>query len=86
MKTPLEMMRKAPSATNKQPWRAVVEDGCVHFFEQKTCGYAKDGVDIQKADLGIAGENAGFRSHAVRSSRPLLISRSRPRVASTAIP
>lgn len=53
-KTPLEMVRKAPSATNKQPWRAVVQDGCVHFFEQKTRGYAKDGVDIQKVDLGIA--------------------------------
>lgn len=53
-KTPLEMVRKAPSATNKQPWRAVVQDGGVHFFEQKTRGYAKDGVDIQKVDLGIA--------------------------------
>lgn len=53
-KAPLEMVRKAPSATNKQPWRVVVRDGDVHFFEQKTRGYAKDGVDIQKVDLGIA--------------------------------
>lgn len=53
-KTPLEMVRKAPSATNKQPWRAVVQDENVHFFEQKTRGYAKGGVDIQKVDLGIA--------------------------------
>lgn len=53
-KMPLEMARKAPSATNKQPWRAVIQDGAVHFFEQKTRGYAKDGVDIQKVDLGIA--------------------------------
>lgn len=59
-KTSLQMVRKAPSATNKQPWRAVVQDGCVHFFEQKTRGYAKDGVDIQKVDLGIAGEIRGI--------------------------
>lgn len=55
-KTPLQMVRRASSATNKQPWRAVAQDGCVHFFERKTRGYAKDGADIQKVDLGTAGE------------------------------
>lgn len=28
----LEMMRLAPSSTNSQPWRALVEDDAVHFF------------------------------------------------------
>jgi hypothetical protein len=32
----LEMARWAPSATNKQPWRAVVDHNTVHFFEDKT--------------------------------------------------
>ena len=52
---PLEMVRLAPSATNKQPWRIVVEKGRVHFYEKKTPGYAKEATgDIQKVDLGIA--------------------------------
>ena len=52
---PLEMVRLAPSATNKQPWRAVAEKDRVHFYEKKTKGYAKESTgDIQKVDLGIA--------------------------------
>ena len=35
---PLEMVRLAPSATNKQPWRAVAEKDRVHFYEKKTPG------------------------------------------------
>ena len=52
---PLEMVRLAPSATNKQPWRAVAKKDRVHFYEKKTKGYAKESTgDIQKVDLGIA--------------------------------
>ena len=52
---PLEMVRWAPSATNKQPWRVVVEKDQVHFYEKKTKGYEKDSYgDIQKVDVGIA--------------------------------
>lgn len=52
---PLEAVRIAPSATNKQPWRAVVEKDKVHFYEKKTKGYAKEATgDVQKVDLGIA--------------------------------
>lgn len=52
---PLEMVRLAPSATNKQPWRAVAWKDRVHFYEKKTKGYAKESTgDIQKVDLGIA--------------------------------
>ncbi|MDY5279140.1 nitroreductase family protein [Sharpea porci] len=52
---PLELVRLAPSATNKQPWRAVVEKDKVHFYEKKTKGYtSEDTGDIQKVDLGIA--------------------------------
>lgn len=51
---PLEMVRLAPSATNKQPWRLIVDGNQVHFYEQKTKGYANEDGDIQKADLGIA--------------------------------
>lgn len=32
----LEMVRLGPSASNKQPWRILVEDHGVHFYEKKT--------------------------------------------------
>jgi nitroreductase len=49
----LEMARWAPSAANKQPWRAVVSDDVVHFYEEKSLRDSPLG-DIQKADVGIA--------------------------------
>lgn len=49
----LEMVRWAPSATNRQPWRAVVLDGRVHFYEEKTMRDSPLG-DVQKVDMGIA--------------------------------
>lgn len=49
----LEMARWAPSAVNKQPWRAVVSDDVVHFYEEKTTKDSPLG-DIQKVDVGIA--------------------------------
>ena len=51
---PLEMVRLAPSAVNKQPWRAVICGGKVHFYEKHGKGYVSDGWDIQKIDMGIA--------------------------------
>lgn len=57
-KVPLEMLRIAPSASNKQPWRVLIsndENSC-HFFLQKTPGYLgnKFGFEIQNIDMGIA--------------------------------
>ena len=49
----LEMARLSPSATNKQPWRAVVDGDKVHFYEQKSLKDSSLG-DIQKVDVGIA--------------------------------
>ncbi len=52
---PLEMVRLAPSAVNKQPWRLVVSGETVHFFEERSKGFvAPDGWDLQKVDMGIA--------------------------------
>ena len=50
---PLELLRLAPSATNKQPWRVVLSGGTVHFFEERTLKESDLG-DIQKVDMGIA--------------------------------
>lgn len=50
----LEAVRWAPSAVNRQPWRAVVCEGAVHFYEHKDRGYDDGSWDLQKVDLGIA--------------------------------
>ena len=47
------MVRLAPSAGNKQPWRAIVDGDRVHFYEQKSMKDSPLG-DIQKVDIGIA--------------------------------
>ena len=52
--TPLEAVRLAPSAVNKQPWRAIVDGNHVHFYEKHSKGYVSDGWDLQKIDMGIA--------------------------------
>ena len=48
---PLEMLRRAPSAVNKQPWLVVMTDKGFHFYEKKT--YAGEGIDMQRVDVGI---------------------------------
>ena len=51
----LEMVRWAPSAVNKQPWRIILKDGIYHFYEKKDKGYDHENTgDLQKIDVGIA--------------------------------
>ena len=57
----LEMVRLAPSASNKQPWRVVRDGDRFHFFLQRTPGYRESllkkalGIfDLQRVDMGIA--------------------------------
>lgn len=51
----LEMVRLAPSASNKQPWRIVQEGTLYHFYEEKAKGYSdRFDYDIQAIDIGIA--------------------------------
>ena len=60
--TALEMVRLAPSASNKQPWRVVVTENACHFYLQRTRKYGKGSftyrvlglADLQRVDLGIA--------------------------------
>jgi nitroreductase len=55
LREPLEAVRLAPSAVNRQPWRVVVKDGAAHFYEKRTKGFSSDAAgDLQKVDLGIA--------------------------------
>ena len=51
----IEMVRWAPSAVNKQPWRIVNADGKYYFYEKKDRGLVGRAVgDLQKIDVGIA--------------------------------
>jgi nitroreductase len=59
---PLEMVRWAPSASNKQPWRIIRIGDAWHFYLQRTKGYGKGTLlfsilrlaDLQRVDMGIA--------------------------------
>jgi len=50
-----EMVRRAPSASNRQPWRIVRDGNNFHFYICRNKGYGKlFNYDIQKLDMGIA--------------------------------
>lgn len=48
---PLELLRQAPSAVNKQPWRVLRTADGFHFFQKGGMGGE---MDMQRIDLGIA--------------------------------
>jgi len=50
----LEMVRIAPSASNKQPWRIVKDNEYYHFYCCRTPGYGIMNYDLQRNDIGIA--------------------------------
>ncbi|HOD29194.1 MAG TPA: nitroreductase family protein [Syntrophales bacterium] len=54
--TPLECVRIAPSAANKQPWRIIRDRGAYHFYLKRTPGYDRifAPIRIQNIDMGIA--------------------------------
>jgi nitroreductase len=55
---PLEMVRLGPSASNRQPWRIIKEQGrdTFHLYLRRSPGYDKliKAVDLQRLDMGIA--------------------------------
>ena len=51
---PLEMVRLASSAVNKQPWRLVVTKDVVHFFEKHSMPKEGSSMDMQRINVGIA--------------------------------
>lgn len=69
----LEMVRLAPSASNKQPWRILKQNNYFHFYLKPAKNYDKAlGFNIQKIDMGIAMchfemtlAEAGIRGHWV---------------------
>ncbi len=60
--TPLEMVRLAPSANNKQEWRVLLEDKALHFYKKPypmfdaiDMGIALCHFELSCKELGIAG-------------------------------
>jgi putative nitroreductase len=65
----LEAVRLAPSASNKQPWRMIVQEGLIHLYwdiDEKYNSVFKS-FKIQALDMGIA------LCHLVKSSEELNI-------------
>jgi len=57
----LELLRLAPSASNKQPWRILRQDDLWHFYLKRTKNYPSPVfdlllglADLQRIDMGIA--------------------------------
>ena len=50
----LELVQKAPSAVNKQPWRLIFDDNKIYFYKNSNKGFKHDDFDVQKVDIGIA--------------------------------
>lgn len=50
----LEVVKYAPSAVNKQPWRIVIDGKKAHFYEHHDKGFVSANYDLQKIDMGIA--------------------------------
>lgn len=73
----LQMVRKGPSASNKQPWRMIIDDkeGLYHFYLERTPNYAASlHYDIQALDIGIALAHfeIGLAQHDIQITREKL--------------
>lgn len=77
---PLEMVRLAPSAVNKQPWRAVAAENAVHFYLKRSKGFGHEGkLDMQKIDMGIA--LCHFALTAAEEGLDVTFARNDPKIA-----
>lgn len=74
---PLEMVRLAPSAVNRQPWRVVMKEGNFHFYKENMAG-GKISLDLQRLDVAIgachfhlAAESRGLAGSFVKEKPEL---------------
>ncbi len=68
LKECLERIRIAPSASNKQPWRAIRQGNALHFYLAETPGYAGNklpGGKIQRVDMGIGACHFALAAQAL---------------------
>ncbi len=72
---PLKMVRLAPSASNKQPWRIIKHSGNWHFYLFRTSNYPVPVfnkllklADLQRIDMGIAMAHFEWTAQALSLS------------------
>ena len=73
--TALEMVRLAPSASNRQPWRCLKAGQTIHFYLQRFPGYRSLlQTDLQRIDMGIAMSHfeLALRSSGIEGSWQVL--------------
>lgn len=79
LELPLEMVRLAPSAVNKQPWRMAVCGKSVHFYLKRSKGFNYSRrLDMQMVDMGIAlchfalsAQQCGMKVHFIQNDPQL---------------
>lgn len=82
----LHLLRLAPSASNRQPWRVVKRHGSYHFHLARSKGYFTRNrilfgfADLQRVDMGIA--MCHFQTAAQDLGLPGAWKREDPRIAS----
>jgi len=77
----LENVRLAPSASNKQPWRIVLDTtgNYFHFYLDRAFGYNLREVPIQDLDMGIAMNHFESTLRETGSTGSWLVSTGAPR-------
>lgn len=50
----LELVRLAPSALNKQPWRVIVDGQKCHFYLHRTPDFKHTDIDVEMLNMGVA--------------------------------
>ncbi|WP_163318404.1 nitroreductase family protein [Dysgonomonas sp. 520] len=63
--TPLEMVRLAPSGSNKQPWRVVMKDGGFHFY-YRTGRFSVNDIGIALCHFELTCNELGLNGHFER--------------------
>lgn len=60
----LELIQLGPSASNKQPWRIIIDQNQMHFYLERTPNYAASMPFVMQAlDIGIALAHAEIGFH-----------------------
>ena len=79
--TPLEMVRLAPSANNKQEWRVLIQDNALHFykdpypmFDSIDMGIAICHFELSCKELGIEGKFEILKDFPVNDKLKYVIS------------
>ncbi len=75
----LELVRLAPSALNKQPWRILVDEDVFHLYLQRTEKFPAQAADSEMINMGIAIRHIMIGLESLKHSGTVAIADSAPR-------